>query len=81
MNFEEKFELAYDTSLYPNSVCCDDGNEWYFESSSCGQVDVREDGMKTLAINNSTFNELMNLWDNYHLKKLVNCNNKLDTLR
>lgn len=70
LDFEDKFELAYDTSLYPNNVCRDDGNEWYFESSSCGQVDVREDGMKNLVINNNTFNELMRLWDNYHLKKL-----------
>lgn len=67
---DEKFELAYDTSLYPSSVICDDGNEWYFESSYCGQHDVRKDGIKNLVINNNIFDELMRLWDNYHLKKL-----------
>ena len=67
---EEKFEMAYDTSLYPGSVYCDDGNEWYFESSSCGQCDVREDGIKNLVVDKNIFDELMRLWDNYHLKKL-----------
>lgn len=70
LDAEEKFELAYDTSLYPSSVICDDGNEWYFESLYCGQHDVRKDGIKDLVINKDIFDELMRLWDNYHLKRL-----------
>lgn len=72
---EEKFELAYDTSLYPNSVICD-GNEWYFESSSCGQCDVRENGIKNLVVDKNIFDELMRLWDNYHLKKITGNRNE-----
>lgn len=69
-NPDEAFEFVHDTSIYPNTITCDDGNEWYFESSSCGQHDVREDGMKNLVIDKDCFDDLMYLWDQYHLIKL-----------
>lgn len=67
---DDAFDLAYDTSIYPNTITCDDGNEWYFESSSCGQHDVRKDGIKNLVVSKECFDTLMYLWDHYHLEKL-----------
>lgn len=67
---DDAFDFVYDTSLYNNVITCDDGNEWYFESGSCGQHDVRDDGIKNLVIDKDRFDDLMYLWDNYHLEKL-----------
>lgn len=69
-DYDDAFEFVYDTSVYPNAITCEDGNEWYFESGSCGQHDVREDGIKELVIDKDRFDDLMYLWDNYHLEKL-----------
>lgn len=43
-----------------------------FESISCGQHDVREDVYfnQMIFTNKEAFDMLMNLWDNYHLKKI-----------
>lgn len=45
------------------------GDLWYFESMACGQHDLRKDGMKTY-INKELFDEIMYLWDEYHLKEV-----------
>lgn len=58
---------ALDCSLYPE--CYDiDGESWYFESSSCGQYDTRNQ-MEEI-INPDAYNLLHELWDNYHLKEV-----------
>lgn len=36
---------------------------------SCGQHDIRDEGMKEYT-NKKAVEELLNLWDNYHLKKV-----------
>lgn len=43
-----------------------------FETVSCGQCDVREDVCfnQMIFTNKEAFNMLMNLWDNYHIKKI-----------
>ena len=57
-----------DCSLYSNRIYV--GNiEYAFESMSCGQHDIREEGMKEY-INKKAIDELLNLWDNYHLKEV-----------
>jgi hypothetical protein len=76
---DEQFELVYDTSLYPNFFTDDNGNEWHFEISSCGQHDIREEGMKYLVVPEKAYTELMRLWDNYHLKTLPT--NEMKTYR
>jgi hypothetical protein len=59
---------ALDCSLYPE--CYEvDGNNYYFESCSCGQHDTREDGMKVY-VNKEAYDILHDLWDNYHLKEV-----------
>lgn len=59
-----------DCSLYPE--CYEvDGKSWYFESCNCGQYDSREDGME-IYTNQSIYDKLHELWDEYHLKKAGN---------
>ena len=57
-----------DCSLYPEEIDVD-GITYYFESSSCGQHDTREEGMK-LFTNQNAYDKLHELWDLYHLKKV-----------
>lgn len=58
---------ALDCSLYPE--CFDiNGQEWYFESMSCGQHDTREE--MEVIINKPAYDKLHYLWDNYHLKEI-----------
>ena len=57
-----------DCSLYPETFTINE-DEWIFESSSCGQHDLREDGM-FLYTDEKAFNLLQELWDEYHLKPL-----------
>lgn len=59
---------ALDCSLYPEIIDVD-GTDWYFESSSCGQHDTREDGMDEY-VNEEAYNLLHELWDKYHLKPI-----------
>lgn len=55
-----------DLSLY--SECYNINNsEWYFESSSCGQCDTRNE--MEFYTNKECYDKLHKLWDNYHLKK------------
>lgn len=72
LTWEEQLECVHDVSAYSNTVTCDDGNEWYFDTASLGQADPRTDegGMKQLVISYTIFNNLMELWDKYHLRKL-----------
>ena len=58
---------ALDCSLYPECVEVD-GEDWYFESGSCGQYDTR-DIMETY-INKAAYDKLIALWDKYHLKEI-----------
>ena len=62
-------EDIIDISLYPDSIEVD-GNEWYFESSSCGQHDTREE--MEFYVNETLYNRIMELWDEYHLKEINN---------
>lgn len=60
---------ALDCSLYPE--CYEvDGESWYFESSSCGQYDSRDDMQEIIDV--KAYNFLHELWDKYHLKKVDN---------
>ena len=57
-----------DCSLYSNRIYVN-GIEYAFESSGCGQHDIRDEGMKEYT-NRKAVDELLVLWDNYHLKKV-----------
>ena len=57
-----------DCSLYPEWFCID-GEDWYFESVACGQCDPRQYGMERY-INKKAFDDLMELWDQYHLRDI-----------
>lgn len=59
---------ALDCSLYPEEMCIED-EYWYFESSSCGQHDTREEGMDEY-VNKEAYDILHELWDKYHLKPI-----------
>lgn len=58
---------AIDCSLYPEEINID-GDNWYFESSACGQHDTRENMM--VYTDYKSYELLHTLWDNYHLKKV-----------
>lgn len=57
-----------DCSVYSNRIYVD-GFEYAFESMSCGQHDIRDEGMKEYT-NKKAVEELLNLWDNYHLEEV-----------
>lgn len=65
---DELIEMVYDTSLYPNTIYDKNGTEWNFESSCGGQYDPRPDIDKIY--DDDLFNDLMYMWDHYHLKEL-----------
>ena len=58
---------AMDCSLYPECMEID-GDDWYFESGSCGQHDTRDE--MDLYTNKEAYDKLHELWDNYHLKEV-----------
>ena len=62
------WQEVMDCSLYPETFTINE-DEWIFESSSCGQHDLREDGMH-LYTDEKAFNLLQELWDEYHLEPL-----------
>lgn len=62
-NADERDCSIYDNRIYVGDV------EYAFESMSCGQHDIRDEGMKEYT-NKKAVEELLNLWDNYHLKKV-----------
>lgn len=64
---DELADLLYDMSLYPNTIYVD-GEEWRFESSTCGQYDTTNE-MKHIFCPD-VYDNLMYLWKNYHLKEL-----------
>lgn len=63
---------ALDCSLFPE--CYEIRNKygvrenWYFESGSCGQHDTREE--MEMYVDKAAYDELHELWDEYHLKKV-----------
>lgn len=59
---------ALDCSLFPEEYEVN-GNEWYFESSSCGQHDTRGEGMAEY-VDKAAYDLLHELWDAYHLKNV-----------
>lgn len=56
-----------DTSLFQEEITID-GDEYIFESQSCGQH--QENELKKYFIDEKLFTELMKLWEQYHLKVL-----------
>lgn len=60
---------AIDCSLYPNFFYIN-GKEWYFESSSCGQADPNEVGMK-IYTNKEMYDMIYTLWKQFHLQKVT----------
>lgn len=57
-----------DCSLYSNTIYVN-GTEYAFESMGGGQHDIRIEGMKEYT-NKKAVDELLDLWDNYHLRKV-----------
>lgn len=56
-----------DCSLYPEIIDVD-GVDYYFETAWCGQHDTRMEML--FYVDNNLYNELHELWDNYHLKQV-----------
>ena len=67
MYYDSMVEEIIDISLYPNSIRVN-GNDWYFESSACGQHDTREE--MEFYVNKNLYNRIIELWDEYHLKEM-----------
>lgn len=72
-NYDEDYHNIKDCS------CTDyelekDGVTFNFETTSCGQYDIREadDFQDMIFTNKEGFELLMKLWDNYHLKDITN---------
>ena len=66
-------EGVLDISLFPENFLIDlDGQDYdiYFESSSCGQHDIRQEGIEKYFVPKEFVEKLLWLWDNYHLKEL-----------
>lgn len=77
----DEFKELLDCSLFPDTIQID-GEEYCFRAESCGQHDLRNDGM-VICVNKELFNYINELWDNYHLKsiphnKLVRLDKMLD---
>lgn len=77
----DEFKELLDCSLFPDTIQID-GEEYCFRAESCGQHDLRNDGM-AICVNKELFNYINELWDNYHLKsiphnKLVRLDKMLD---
>lgn len=64
---EMDIQELIDCSLYPDTIKVD-GEDWMFESGSCGQHDLR--GEMEVYINKEAFDSLIKLWDEYHLKPI-----------
>lgn len=62
-NADEKDCSTYSNRIYVGDV------EYAFEFMSGGQHDIRDEGMQEYT-NKKAVEELLNLWDNYHLKKV-----------
>lgn len=58
---------ALDCSLYPEVINVN-RIDWYFESSSCGQHDTREE--MEIYTNKAAYDLLHKLWDKHHLCKV-----------
>lgn len=66
----DEIEEFFDISLYPESFQIEGvEDDIYFLSSSGGQHDTREEGMKWY-VDKEFYDYLHELWDNYHLKDL-----------
>lgn len=60
-------EDIIDISTFPEQVEIN-GDEWVFESSSCGQCETRN--VMSEYIDKDAYMRLMTLWDNYHLQTI-----------
>ena len=60
-------EEILDLSLFPKEVELN-GDEWVFESSTCGQVETR--GLMDKCVNEDAYYKLMTLWQDFHLKQI-----------
>lgn len=58
---------VFDLSLFPEEIEID-GDTWYFESSSCGQCDTKDE--MELYVDKGVYDRLYDLWTNYHLKEV-----------
>ena len=58
---------TFDLSLFPEEIEIE-GDTWYFESSSCGQCDTKDD--MELYVNKEVYDKLQALWTNHHLKEV-----------
>lgn len=65
---QESIYDIMDLSLYPELYIIND-SEWYFESSSCGQHDTREE--MEFYTNKEYYDKLHELWDKWHLEKIT----------
>lgn len=68
---DEGIASMMDCSLYPEVISAH-GVDYYFESLAGGQCDPREYEIVEWACDKQIFDNLMNLWDNYHLKEYEN---------
>lgn len=58
---------AFDLSLFPEELEID-GDTWYFESSSCGQCDTKNE--MQVYVNKKIYDKLYDLWTSHHLKEV-----------
>lgn len=56
-----------DCSLYPEIIDVD-GEDWYFESSSCGQCNTRND--MEVYTNKELYDTIHEFWDEFHLRDI-----------
>ena len=56
-----------DLSLFPEQVEIN-GDEWVFESSSCGQINTRS--LMSEYIDEDSYMRLMTIWQDFHLKQI-----------
>ena len=72
------YDVAMDTvdcSLYPEILDVD-GEEYIFISSSCSQHDTRDEVEEF--VDEELYNDIHELWDNYHLKNIENNEETMD---
>ena len=79
---EEGIEGLMDLSIYPDFIDID-GDDFAFESGTCGQHDSRGDMLEY--VNEENYNKLHEFWDEYHLKvipkdKIAELNELLDKM-
>lgn len=61
-------EEILDLSLFPEQIETNNGDEWVFESSTCGQINTRS--LMSEYIDKDAYMRLMELWEDYHLQPI-----------